>query len=184
MPVKTRKIKINVKGKSKSSNNSKTESKGKGKGKSKGNSKGKNGKNNKTKGKKKRKLHLECSICLNKIDLRDMRNVFSGVNCIHIFHSDCIKQHCEINNNYFCECPLCRRLLLQDEAKKNVSPLVQPSLSPIRPNQSNSRSIIISNRSPDMNTQPAPEYSFDSSPPARLSLEDLITSSLNRSLSL
>ena len=178
MPVKTRKIKINVKGKSKSSNNSKTE----GKGKSKGKSRGKNGKNNKTKGKKKRKLHLECSICLNKIDLRDMRNVFSGVNCIHIFHSDCIKQHCEINNNYFCECPLCRRLLLQDESKKNVSPIVQPSLSPISPNQSNSRTIII-NRSPDMNTQPAPEYSFDS-PPARLSLEDLITSSLNRSLSL
>jgi hypothetical protein len=178
MPVKTRKMKINVKGKSKSSNNSKTE----GKGKSKGKSRGKNGKNNKTKGKKKRKLQFECAICLKKIDLRDMRNVFSGVNCIHIFHSDCIKQHCEINNNYFCECPLCRRLLLQDESKKNVSPLRQPSLSPISPNQSNSRTIII-NRSPDMNTQPAPEYSFDS-PPARLSLEDLITSSLNRSLSL
>lgn len=173
MPVKTRKMKINVKGKSKSSNNSKMGSKGKN---------NKNGKN-KTKGKKKRKLQFECSICLNKIDLRDMRNVFSGVNCIHIFHSDCIKQHCEINNNYFCECPLCRRLLLQDESKKNVSPIVQPSLSPISPNQSNSRSIIISNRSPNMNTQTAPEYSFDS-PPARLSLEDLINSSLNRSLSL
>ena len=116
MPVKTRKMKINVKGNSKSSNNSKTESKGK----SKGKSRGKNGENNKTKGKKKRKLQFECAICLNKIDLRDMRNVFSGVNCIHIFHSDCIKQHCEINNNYFCECPLCRRLLLQDESKKNA----------------------------------------------------------------
>ena len=179
MPVKTRKMKINVKGKSKSSNNSKTDSKGKNKNKSKGKN-NKNGKN-KTKGKKKRQLQFECAICFENIDFNDMRNVFSGVNCIHIFHSDCIKQHCEINNNYFCECPLCRRLLLQDESKKNV-PLIQPSLSPISPNQSNSRSIIISNRSPNMNTQPVPEYSFDS--PARLSLEDLITSSLNRSLSL
>ena len=183
MPVNTRKIKINIKdkSKSKSTHNSKTKGKGKGKGKGKNKGKDRNNKNgkNKTKGKKKRKLSLECSICLNKIDLRDMRNVFSGVNCIHIFHSDCIKQHCEINNNYFCECPLCRRLLLQDESKKNVSPIVQPSLSPISPNQSNSRTIII-NRSPDMNTQPAPEYSFDS--PPGLSLEDLINSSLNRSL--
>ena len=184
MPVNTRKIKINVKDKSKPAHNSKTKSKGKGKNKGKDKN-NKNGKN-KTKGKKKRKLQFECAICLEKIDFNDMRNVFSGVNCIHIFHSDCIKQHCEINNNYFCECPLCRRLLLQDDSKKNVSPaLVHPSLSPISPNQSNSRTIII-NRSPDMNTQSASqnEYSFDSTPPSRLSLEDLITSSLNRSLSL
>ena len=183
MPVKTRKMKINVKGKSKSNTTHNSKTKGKGKGKNKNKSKGKNNKNgkNKTKGKKKRKLQFECAICLENIDFNDMRNVFSGVNCIHIFHSDCIKQHCEINKNYFCECPLCVRLLLQDESKKNVSPLNQPSLSPISPNQSNSRTIII-NRSPNMNTQTAPEYSFDS--PARLSLEDLITSSLNRSLSL
>ena len=179
MSVNTRKMKINLKNKEKSNNNSKTKGKGKGKGKSKSKTKGKG----KGKGKRERKLQMECAICLEKIDFNDMRNVFSGVNCIHIFHSDCIKQHCEINNNYFCECPMCRRLLLQDNLKKNVSPLVQPSMSPISPNQSNSRTIII-NRSPDMNTQAAPEYSFDSTPPSRLSLEDLITSSLNRSLSL
>ena len=78
------------------------------------------GKHAKTKNSSSSNKHEEiCVIChegfktdkKNRIkinDLRAMTDIFTGVNCPHVFHSSCIKQWCK---EFDCTCPLCKQFL-------------------------------------------------------------------------
>lgn len=52
-----------------------------------------------------------CPICLEPLDFKSRKNLFSGINCDHFFHKNCIKSWCK--NNFDCKCPLCRQLLFR-----------------------------------------------------------------------
>ena len=56
-------------------------------------------------------------------DVRAMTDIFTGVNCPHVFHTSCIKQWCK---EFDCTCPLCKQFLFHDPSvvtrpKSNVT---------------------------------------------------------------
>ena len=63
----------------------------------------------KSKSKSKSPSPEACSICLEPLDFKSRKNLFSGINCDHFFHKNCIQDLCKNNNK--CKCPLCRQLL-------------------------------------------------------------------------
>jgi hypothetical protein len=67
-------------------------------------------------------------------DVRAMTDIFTGVNCPHVFHASCIKQWCK---EFDCTCPLCKQFLFHDpsvvtRAKSNVT--TPDYLSPVDEN--------------------------------------------------
>ena len=56
-------------------------------------------------------------------DVRAMTDIFTGVNCSHVFHASCVKQWCK---EFDCTCPLCKQFLFHDPSvvtrpKSNVT---------------------------------------------------------------
>lgn len=78
----------------------------------------------KTKSKSKSPSPEACSICLEPLDFKSRKNLFSGINCDHFFHKNCIQDWCK--NNFDCKCPLCRQLLFyvpgSTQARRNGPP--------------------------------------------------------------
>ncbi|MAD12065.1 MAG: hypothetical protein CMC04_05025 [Flavobacteriaceae bacterium] len=67
-------------------------------------------------------------------DVRAMTDIFTGVNCPHVFHTSCIKQWCK---EFDCTCPLCKQFLFHDPSvvtrpKSNVT--TPDYLSPVDEN--------------------------------------------------
>ena len=67
-------------------------------------------------------------------DVRAMTDIFTGVNCSHVFHASCIKQWCK---EFDCTCPLCKQFLFHDPSvvtrpKSNVT--TPDYLSPVDEN--------------------------------------------------
>ena len=63
-----------------------------------------------------------------------MTDIFTGVNCPHVFHTSCIKQWCK---EFDCTCPLCKQFLFHDPSvvtrpKSNVT--TPDYLSPVDEN--------------------------------------------------
>ena len=50
-----------------------------------------------------------CPICLEPLDFKSRKNLFSGINCDHFFHKNCIQSWCK--SKFDCKCPICRQLL-------------------------------------------------------------------------
>ena len=67
-------------------------------------------------------------------DVRAMTDIFTGVNCSHVFHASCVKQWCK---EFDCTCPLCKQFLFHDPSvvtrpKSNVT--TPDYLSPVDEN--------------------------------------------------
>ena len=67
-------------------------------------------------------------------DVRAMTDIFTGVNCPHVFHASCIKLWCK---EFDCTCPLCKQFLFHDPSvvtrpKSNVT--TPDYLSPVDDN--------------------------------------------------
>lgn len=65
----------------------------------------------KSKSKSKSPSPEACPICLEPLDFKSRKNLFSGINCDHFFHKNCIQKWCK--NNFDCRCPLCRQPLFR-----------------------------------------------------------------------
>ena len=65
----------------------------------------------KSKSKSKSPSPEACSICFEPLDFKSRKNLFSGINCDHFFHKNCIQNWCK--NKFDCRCPLCRQPLFR-----------------------------------------------------------------------
>ena len=109
--------------------------------------------NTRSKSKSKSPSPETCPICLEPLDFKSRKNLFSGINCDHFFHKNCIKSWCK--NNFDCNCPICRQFLFHTPATAQIRvnglppDLIQQSNAIVRNNNTTIRTSPYSPHSPD-----------------------------------